>query len=51
MAGFPYKFSEADLTVERVPPQLGEHTREILAEAGYTDSEINLLISTGAAQG
>jgi crotonobetainyl-CoA:carnitine CoA-transferase CaiB-like acyl-CoA transferase len=51
MAGFPYKFSEADLIVERVPPQLGEHTREILAEAGYTDSEINLLISTGAAQG
>ena len=31
-------------------PQLGEHTREVLRQAGYEDSEVDQLIETGAAQ-
>jgi crotonobetainyl-CoA:carnitine CoA-transferase CaiB-like acyl-CoA transferase len=31
------------------PPLLGEHTREILQSAGYTDAECDELIAGGAA--
>lgn len=31
-------------------PKLGQHTREILREAGYTDAQIESLISGGAAR-
>ena len=40
---FPVKFSEFEFGVEREAPQPGEHTAEILREAGYDDSEINAL--------
>ena len=33
----------------RKPPRFGQHTREILAEAGYPDAEIEALIASGAA--
>lgn len=32
------------------PPQLGEHTREVLAEAGFAAAEIDRLLSGGAAR-
>ena len=31
-------------------PKLGQHTREILAEAGYTPAEIESLLTSGAAR-
>lgn len=31
-------------------PRTGEHTREVLAEAGYGDAEINALLATGAVR-
>ena len=31
-------------------PMLGEHTRAILAEAGYGDAEIDALVSAGAVE-
>jgi crotonobetainyl-CoA:carnitine CoA-transferase CaiB-like acyl-CoA transferase len=46
--GAPVKFSEAGSAPVRPAPLLGQHTREVLAEAGYSAAEINSLISQGA---
>ncbi len=46
--GFPVKFSATPGGVERGAPILGEHTREVLAEHGYDDGEIDRLIAGGA---
>jgi crotonobetainyl-CoA:carnitine CoA-transferase CaiB-like acyl-CoA transferase len=49
--GFPIKFSATQSETCRPAPVLGEHTREILDEAGYAGEEIDVLFSSGAAQG
>jgi len=45
--GSPVKFSTTPTSVRRGAPLLGEHTREILDEYGYCQSEIDALASTG----
>jgi crotonobetainyl-CoA:carnitine CoA-transferase CaiB-like acyl-CoA transferase len=40
MAGFP-QFSSTKASIRRLPPRLGEHTREVLAEAGLSAIEID----------
>jgi crotonobetainyl-CoA:carnitine CoA-transferase CaiB-like acyl-CoA transferase len=40
MAAFP-EFSATSPSVRRLPPRLGEHTREVLAEAGLSEREID----------
>ena len=47
--GLPVKLSETPGGVVRAAPLLGEHTREVLAEAGYAGGEIDDLLACGAA--
>ncbi len=41
--GFPVKFSETPATVRSGPPTLGEHTRDVLGELGYSEERIESL--------
>jgi alpha-methylacyl-CoA racemase len=43
----PLKMSEYEFTAERAAPMAGQHTDEILREAGYTGAEIEGLRTTG----
>lgn len=45
--GCPVHFSETPTSVTRHAPMLGEHTRELLAEYGYAEHEIDALVSAG----
>jgi len=47
--GLPVKFSATPGAVARPAPLLGEHTHDVLAEAGLDDAGIERLIATGAA--
>ena len=44
----PIKFSDAKFKVRSATPGLGEHTDEVLAEAGYDEGQIATLRSAGA---
>jgi crotonobetainyl-CoA:carnitine CoA-transferase CaiB-like acyl-CoA transferase len=48
VATTPVKLSDTPGTVERRAPTLGEHTDEILREAGYTAAEVATLRESGA---
>lgn len=40
----PTRFSESPASVQRLAPQLGQHTGEILRAAGYSQAEIDSLV-------
>jgi crotonobetainyl-CoA:carnitine CoA-transferase CaiB-like acyl-CoA transferase len=44
----PARFSESPAGIHRMAPRLGEHTREILHEAGFAADEIDRLVETKA---
>ncbi len=48
--GVPAKFSETPTEIARPAPLYGQHTREVLSEAGFSKSEIDGLIAEGAAK-
>ncbi|MDQ6916662.1 MAG: CoA transferase [Pseudomonadota bacterium] len=47
--GCPIKLSETPPGISRAAPLFGQHTREVLAEAGLTTVEIDALIETRSA--
>lgn len=48
--GHPTKWSYTSPARDQTPaPRLGEHTREILSQAGYGSNEIDAMLSSGAA--
>ncbi|WP_293460215.1 CaiB/BaiF CoA-transferase family protein [Phenylobacterium sp.] len=45
----PARFPGADATVRPAAPGLGQHTREVLVEIGYSGAEIEAMLAAGAA--
>ncbi|MET0311986.1 MAG: CoA transferase [Burkholderiaceae bacterium] len=45
----PVRYDGKAPAMRRMPPALGEHTREVLAETGYTETEINRMLAEGIA--
>lgn len=50
MLGSPIKLSAQPAAIRRPPPTLGQHTDEILAEAGFTAAEITELHQVGVVR-
>jgi crotonobetainyl-CoA:carnitine CoA-transferase CaiB-like acyl-CoA transferase len=48
--GVPSEWSESVPEYRRHAPRLGEHTREVLKEAGLPDAKIEQLLASGAAR-
>jgi crotonobetainyl-CoA:carnitine CoA-transferase CaiB-like acyl-CoA transferase len=50
MVGPPSRWSLTQPDIHSHPPRLGENTREILAEIGLSESEIDGMLASGAAK-
>ena len=50
MLAVPSEWSESTPEYRRHAPRLGEHTREVLRDAGFSRDEIDRLVSSGAAK-
>jgi len=48
LTGIPSRWSKSRPSVDRPPPRLGEHSVEVLREAGFAPAEIERLIAEGA---
>ena len=46
----PLRFAGTPATIRSPAPRLGQHTRELLAAAGYSDAQIEELVAQGAAR-
>jgi crotonobetainyl-CoA:carnitine CoA-transferase CaiB-like acyl-CoA transferase len=49
--GAPVKLSRTPADPTRAAPAFGEHTAEVLGEAGYSEQEVAAMIESGAAAG
>lgn len=47
VVGHANKYDGESVTIRRLPPELGEHTAELLIEAGYSDDEIKEMSLNG----
>jgi crotonobetainyl-CoA:carnitine CoA-transferase CaiB-like acyl-CoA transferase len=43
----PTRFSASPAGIHRLPPRLGEHSRDVLREVGYSEVEIDGLVKQG----
>ncbi|MFT5572568.1 MAG: crotonobetainyl-CoA:carnitine CoA-transferase CaiB-like acyl-CoA transferase [Cryomorphaceae bacterium] len=50
MTSPPINFSETPASIRRVPPLLGQHSEEILLEAGLSQSQIDDMLASGIAK-
>ena len=50
MTKFPVSFSETPASIRRLPPRLGEHSTEVLKELGYSDADIDRLLTDGVTK-
>ena len=48
--GCPIHFSATPTAITRPAPILGEHTREVLRDHGYTDGDIDALVEAGVVE-
>jgi len=48
MIGLPIELSDTPGRIQTAPPLLGEHTDDVLRDAGYTDDEIHTFREDGA---
>ena len=44
----PMRFGEADVSPRGPAPKLGQHTRQVLIDSGFTGEEVNSLVADGA---
>jgi crotonobetainyl-CoA:carnitine CoA-transferase CaiB-like acyl-CoA transferase len=50
LPGIPAAYSKTPADIRRLPPRLGEHSLEVLREAGLDAEEIEALLATGATR-
>ncbi|HEX6211917.1 MAG TPA: CoA transferase [Methylomirabilota bacterium] len=50
LPGIPAAYSRTPASIRRLPPRLGEHSVEILREAGLSPPEIDALLASGATR-
>jgi len=50
MPGIPPRFSKTPPEITRLQPRLGEHSVEVLGEAGFTRAEIDAMLKSGATK-
>jgi crotonobetainyl-CoA:carnitine CoA-transferase CaiB-like acyl-CoA transferase len=49
MTQLPLRFSDTKVSIDRMQPKFGEHSREILREVGYSDGDVRALFESGCA--
>jgi crotonobetainyl-CoA:carnitine CoA-transferase CaiB-like acyl-CoA transferase len=50
MASNPINFSSTPASIRRLPPRLGEHTEEVLVQAGYSTDQVAQMLDSGVAR-
>ncbi len=50
LPGVPTSFSRTPGSIRRLPPRLGEHSLEVLREAGLSQAEIDAMLASGATK-
>jgi crotonobetainyl-CoA:carnitine CoA-transferase CaiB-like acyl-CoA transferase len=51
LPGIPTRYASTPGSIRRLPPRLGEHSVEILREAGLSPAEVDALLASGATRG